>query len=355
MNSRYKIRIAAVLIAVLALVAAASGDSATAADEADFNLADLIAGAKEEGKMVWYGGVATPDAVGILAAFQEAYPFIDVDEFYAANQARITSRILAEDKASVAVADVFAGGNTVLGFILKKQGLVAKFESPVMDAYPSDLKDAGFWTVYKRSPLIISYNPELVSDADAPQLWADLKDPAYKGKLNYQTSASGFQHIQWYLLKQEFGDNFWPEIMANEPIFTSAQGALQAVLTGTEPVAGMMGSYYVATQKESGAPITALFPVDGVPVADSSIGILVDAPHPNAARLFVHWILSPEGQEAIVPILRDYPALPTAKGPVIPGYPESLAELPKVLNVTDHADFAISSTNFVTEWSGYGG
>ena len=142
------------------------------------------------------------------------------------------------------------------------------------------------------------------------------------------------------LLKQEFGDNFWPEIMANEPIFTSAQGALQAVLTGTEPVAGMMGSYYVANQKETGAPITALFPVDGVPVADSSMGILVDAPHPNAARLFVHWILSPEGQEAIVPILKDYPALPTAKGPVIPGYPESLAELPKVLNVTDVADFA---------------
>ena len=68
--------------------------------------------------------------------------------------------------------------------------------------------------------------------------------------------------------------------------------------------------------KFQGAPIDVVYPKEGLPAAPGAAGIFKDAPNPNAARLFLNWSLSEEGQNAIVERLGGMSLLAGAKKPV---------------------------------------
>jgi iron(III) transport system substrate-binding protein len=326
---------------------------ATTQTDGSGDLQSLISAAKKEGSLVWYTGLGTVDTPRVLAKFKEAYPFINVSNFYAANAASLSSRIQAEKSSGKAVADVVSSGDITLIVALKAAGVLGKYDDPEMSAYPKALKDEGYWTTYKRSPLIMAYNPTVINAADAPKKWADLADAKYKGRVTFQETGSGFQHTQWYLLKEKLGSDYWPSVMRNKPVFLQAQAAVQAVLNGSKPLAGMMASYYIATNGvKVGAPMAPVWP-EIVPVSNAAMGVLANAPHPNAARLFLHWILSTEGQQGVVDVLNDYPSLPNAPGPKVAGFPPSLSTL-TVVSVEDIPDFVRSSEEFTKEWQKYG-
>jgi iron(III) transport system substrate-binding protein len=72
------------------------------------------------------------------------------------------------------------------------------------------------------------------------------------------------------------------------------------VARGERPIAADGLEYLELRIRDNGGPIEPVYPSEGTPSILSGVGILVDAPHPNAARLFLGWLLSRDGQQLLV-------------------------------------------------------
>jgi iron(III) transport system substrate-binding protein len=72
------------------------------------------------------------------------------------------------------------------------------------------------------------------------------------------------------------------------------------VAQGERPIGADAGEYFVLQIRNQGGPIEPVYPSEGTPSIPGGAGVIVDAPHPNAARLFISWLLSRDGQQLLV-------------------------------------------------------
>jgi iron(III) transport system substrate-binding protein len=92
------------------------------------------------------------------------------------------------------------------------------------------------------------------------------------------------------------GEDYWARQAATKPkLFPSGAPLSDAVVRGELMIAPLLTSVVLPKKKE-GAPIDGIFPPEGIPISTSAAGISRTARHPNAARLWLDWVLSDEGQ-----------------------------------------------------------
>jgi iron(III) transport system substrate-binding protein len=260
---------------------------------------EILDGAKKDGQLVFYAGIPVPDAQAILAAFEKKYPFIKTT-FYRSTGPALVARIQTEQRAGQAVWDVMNS----TGFepsVLVEQGYFGKYESPERKYFPEGHKDnEGFWATMYTSPNLMSYNTRLVSPKDLPKDYADVLDPKWKGKLGLDSS-----DFEWYAnLKKVWGSekarNFLDGLRKQDVRLLQGRTLLTELL-GTGEFAIVVNNYLqnVVEAKRKGNAVEFLA-LDPVIAGSGLVGINKTAPHPGAARLFVDYVLSKEGQELIV-------------------------------------------------------
>ena len=88
-----------------------------------------------------------------------------------------------------------------------------------MDAYKKDYLSATpgayFWTGVTFAGL--AYNKSKVTGADIPKTYKDINNPRFRNKISCKISSSGIQYVQWYLLRQIYGNDFWKEFAKQRP------------------------------------------------------------------------------------------------------------------------------------------
>jgi iron(III) transport system substrate-binding protein len=193
---------------------------------------------------------------------------------------------------------------------LVKAGLLQPYVSPESVAYPAGFKDSkGYWVDYFDSYNVIGYNTQLVARDQAPKSWEDLLDPKWKGKI-----ALDEENFSWYgAMTQKWGKEKTQRYMrtlAKQDIQLRNGPTLiaQLMAAGEFPVA-MVLAHRIEKMKEQGAPVEWVTTLDPVTASLHPIGIAAKAPHPNAAKLFVDFILSKDGQQLLLSIERT-PARP---------------------------------------------
>ena len=145
---------------------------------------DLLAKAKNEGKIVWYTSIELQTAEKIAKAFEAAYPGIDV-QVERNGCERIVQRIEQERGSNIHAADVVECSDMTRAARLEERGLArclrARPTSP--NTRPTIATRTGFTppTALTLSP--IGYNTKLVKPEDAPKSYADLLVPKWKGKI----------------------------------------------------------------------------------------------------------------------------------------------------------------------------
>ncbi|MGH7823830.1 MAG: ABC transporter substrate-binding protein [Candidatus Binatia bacterium] len=258
-----------------------------------------IEGAKKEGALLLYSGIPIPDAKELLAAFQKKYPFIKTNH-YRSRGAKLISRIQAESRAGRNEWDVF-NSTGLEGYVLLEEGVFAKYDSPERAFFPPGHKDNdGFWTTMYTTPMIATYNTELVKARDVPKSYSDLLEPMWQGKL-----ALDPREIEWYAnLRKIWGKEktrgFFVGLTKQNILLREGRTLLTQLLSAGE-FSIVVNNYIqnVIEMKDKGAPIEWLF-LDPVIESAGPIGINKSAPHRNAAKLFVDFSLSKEGQELLV-------------------------------------------------------
>ena len=288
---------------------------AFAADQA------LIDAAKKEGKVTWYTTLIVNQVVlPLKAAFEKKYPGVTLE--YSRNDEGPTAiRLLNEAKAGGVQADVFDG--LTVNVPLKREGLLSKIEIPNAADYPSEMKDTdGTWHALLLFVFAPGYNTTMVSKADMPKTYKDLLDPKWKGKMawnpNSSAGALGFVGNVLMSMGETEGMAYLRELAKQQivNVEASSRAILDQVIAGEYPIGLMMFNNHTIISARKGAPSDWVV-MEPVPVAFDSLGILKGAPHPNAARLLVEFLLSEEGQT----VLKDADYLPasTKVGAMRPG------------------------------------
>lgn len=276
----------------------------------------LIEGAKKEGEVVWYTTTSNVDNQAITKGFSQKYPFLKVQVLRTTGE-KLRARILAEAAAGQHFADAVSMNGMEMA-LLKSKKLLLNYRPPEAEAYPEGSKDSdGVYTgIYARN-FVIGYNTAMVGESDVPRDWPDLLRPEWKGKIGLDE-----EEFEWYgTLIDYWGKektvNFMNALAGHQPQLRRGHSLLgQLVAAGEFPLA-IVFPYHVEQLKHKGAPVDWVTTTNPIVTSISCIGALAKAPHSNAAKLFVNFILSEDGQN----IIRDRFRVPIRPG-VIPLAPK---------------------------------
>src|SRR5215475_4471974 len=291
--------------------------------------AALIEAARKEGRVLWYTTLIVNQAIRPLKdAFEKQYPGIEL-QYARADEAPTAAKLLAEAQAGRVQADLFDGISNMVP--LKRAGIVAPFVPASAALIPSDLKDRdGHWIailLYVFSPGI---NTTLVSKERAPKTYADLLDPAWRGKMAWNpgsiAGAIGFVGNALTSMGDARGMEYLKALSTQRivNIEASSRAILDQVIAGEYPMGLMMFNHHTVISAQKGAPSDWL-KLEPVPVALDAVGILKSAPHPNAARLLVDFLTSEDGQTVLqkadyLPALASVPAMKVGLRPEDGGF-----------------------------------
>ena len=264
--------------------------------------AEWTEGAKKEGTVKVLGSWDPAQFNIMVAPFRERYPFIRVDYTRGEFNARALRPLIALKEGRF-VTDVLTGFGGSTHYYQEAGALedlrpLPGFKNPL----PGTGDPEGTWVGSRLRYWCMAYNTNLVKKDELPKDWNELiTNPRWH---NGVIGVSNRPQLWLLMLWGEYGEQWVRDYIdkffnvVKPQIRKEGQNALQSlVVAGEFQIAIPAADYRTKQYTDKGAPISWHCP-DPVPLAVSQIGILKGNPHPNAARIWVNWFLSKEGQVA---------------------------------------------------------
>jgi iron(III) transport system substrate-binding protein len=307
----------------LVVSAAALALAVTPAAAQEFGSKELIDAANKEGRLVYYTANFAEVEQQVINAFNKRFPNIKV-EMVRAPGGQLITRIKTEAAAGKLSADVINHSDRAL--MIELTDLFMDYAPPNAADYRTDvLVSPKLWPGVTLG-WAIAYNTELVKDP--PKTWMDLTKPEYKGKKIGQVIApsGGTTWTRVMFERQVLGEDYHRKQAALDNVLYPSGAPMSDAIVRGEVAIGPLLYNIVYTKTKDGAPIDAVFAPEGVPINPYADGIPKTAKNPNAAKLFMNWRLSVEGQSFMIKELGNITSL---KNP--PLYPKGWD--PKVVKV----------------------
>jgi iron(III) transport system substrate-binding protein len=279
------------LFSLCLLLWSISSESARGATDAS-----VFEKAKVEGEVVLYTAWGLDTVQVLQKAFAKKYPFIKFDARRTGSE-RLLTITITEHKQKLFRADVFSGSHLAM-INHKKMGHLQKYVSAEQRAFPKEFQDPdGYWTAYYMDTRVLAYNTRMATRDNLPKTYDDLLLAKWKGKMAMDDADYILYGSLLEMMGRERGLSFMKKLAQQDLIIRSGHSLLTQLLIGGEFPIYLDGfGSNIEKFKAQGAPIdwTALEPVV---VSLNPVGMAINAPHPNAARLLVDFLLSREGQE----------------------------------------------------------
>ena len=263
--------------------------------------AQWLEGAQKEGKLIWWTTLRQPEIHSIIGEFNKVYPSIKV-EYWRGDGEAIASKVEAEFNGGRHTVDFLQGGEPGNYPRWRKIGIIEKFTDIIPAIEKLDKRMYGKNNDWVAVASIISsptYNTKLVSAAEAPKSWEDLLNPKWKGKLGVTTDMKVWTNLalgegkSWGITKTE---EFLAKLKRDQNLIFAASHPVGHTMVISGEVEILADNYvrFVLLDKEKNAPVEWAR-VSPLSISGPSITLQKKAPHPNAARLFLEWLLSPQG------------------------------------------------------------
>ncbi len=319
-------------IAAAFLVVAVSSTGARApALAAEAYQADpkLVEAARKEGEVVLYTTLIVDQIVRpMITAFRSRISGIDV-KYVRTDSAQQVVKLITEGRAGRVQSDVWHLSDELAP--LERENLVAPLDLPSARGLPAEFVDPkGNWVATNLSTRSLAYNTQLVPADQVPHTHKDLLDPRWKGQFvwhpNSIAGGYGFIGVVLKSMGEENGTRYLRALAKQNivPLPVAARAVLDRVIAGEYPIGLDMNSSHVVISAALGAPVRFV-PLDPVTMTMQIAGISRGAPHPNAARLFLDFMISRAGQEVFrdadyIPMRPDVPAKSPEVKPDTGGY-----------------------------------
>ncbi len=266
------------------------------------------AAARKEGKVVITGNVG-PGAAVLRKVLNEKFGINP--EFMIGRGSEVIQRIKSEQSAGVYTFDVILSSTMNIILYLKPAGGVERIDTALI---LPEVKDPKLWyqgkipwvDVEKRYHLAffavpksgVVVNSQLVKQKDIRSYY-DLLDPKWKGKiLINDPTVSGAGNAWFTPLAEEIGREYFARLLKQDPlVFRDQRLMTEWVARGKYPILLGCDENTAAEFIKVGAPITGIQLKEGAYTTQSNgaVSIPIRAPHPNAAKVVLNWVLSREG------------------------------------------------------------
>jgi len=283
------------------LVSSADAQTKSVAELANYRGADreemLKAGAKKEGKLVWYTTLTAHR--DIANVFESKYPGIKV-ETYRTGSTDLLRRIMSEAQSGRNLADLIETTPPTL-MMMRDNKLLAPYYSPHLKNYPADSKEEAdkervLWTTDRESIVGIGYNRNMMRAADVPKSFADLLKPQNRGKIGVSGDSTGVRMVG-AMIKAK-GEEYVKQLNGLEiTMHMISGGAMHELLAAGEmPMSISIFRNHVLAGQAKGAP-TEWLPLDLAPTNAGGVALPAASNRPYAALLMADFLISPEGQK----------------------------------------------------------
>jgi iron(III) transport system substrate-binding protein len=265
---------------------------------------ELIEAAQKEGEInVYYA--APPDVGSVwLAAFTRKYGITVNGTHAISSTAEVT--LAAQMAGGKPVADVFQSSDSqwITGTAIPKGYFVAPDPAavPAVKTWPASGILSGMGYLADVSLFTIQYNTNIVKPGEI-STWNDVLNPKYKGLIILIDPRDNVADLAFYQLqRQNWGDAWLEGLAKQEPQLTVTGTAAANVIAAGGAAILIPGNYFSVTSLLAAkAPIGDVTPPGKTSVTgvEQYLMLVKDAPHPNAAQLFMNYSLSAQGQSQI--------------------------------------------------------
>lgn len=312
-------------------------------------LAALHEAARKEGELTWYiVYLPSEDAEQVGRSFSAKYPGVKVN--VVRTTAQVAFQRLNQDlQAKATNCDVFSSTDIAHYLDLKQRKLLMKYTpaaAAVMDKRLQNLDKDGYFHVASVATIGLVYNTGKVKAEEAPTSWNDLTDPRWRGLASVgHPGFSGFVGVWAIEMKKLYGADWFKKLAANKPqVGRSIIDTITTVSSGERSISAGPANLAASTAAK-GNPLAQVAPKEGSVLMLSPSAIMANAPHPNASKLFMEFLL---GSEEVDKLAYDRYGIPKragarpregvlgldASGKLLrPSPQESVDELPEVIDL----------------------
>lgn len=289
-----------------------SGTVAVAGEAVSWEpISQIESAAKKEGKLTIYSapGHATREAQEAIGQLFKARHGITI-EWVASRGAEMAPRISIEQRIQRPFADIAMSGIAGVYVQLKPRGYLAPILAPStlekgvwrLDPASAMPKDRDWLYIFMSLTPGFYINTRLVTPAEEPKSYQDLLSPKWKGKIVLQSPPLGGTGSGWFRATyRTLGLDYMRALVKQAVLVGNTNDVPDAVARGQYAV-GISAS--VARGREliqEGAPVRYRHPREGSHLAAQGVMLIARPPHPNAAKLFLQWFFTKEGQSLYAP------------------------------------------------------
>ncbi len=284
--------------------------------------AELADAARKEGTLTWYiAQVDGETAEALGRAFTAQYPGVKVAVIRTTGQVAY-ERLMQDLKNNAPQCDVFSTTDIAHMPALMQRKALANFTPDNAAALAPafrGLGQDGYWYPNHSTLMLIIYSTKNVKPEEAPRNWPDLLDPKWKGRVAFGHPAfSGYVGVWTVQMRKLYGWGYFDKLAKNNPRIGRSGNDPITLLNAGECVTGLGPLATALLTASKGNPMAVQYPTDGSVLCIGPSGVLANAPHPNAGRLFMNWLLGRECAQVMAdnfqtPVRDDVPAKPDAR------------------------------------------
>ncbi|MCK6442770.1 ABC transporter substrate-binding protein [Elstera cyanobacteriorum] len=264
------------------------------------------------GKLVLYTSQPQKDAQETIAAFTKAVPGVQVD-FVRDGTTQLMSKLRAEFAAGAPQPDLLLIADAMTMEQLKAENRLAAYQQAPVAGLPEGAFDKDF--TYFGTKFIttgIIYNTK----AKKPESWKDLLAADAKGQVVLPSplySGAAAIHMGTLGGLKDIGLGYFESLAQNGAVAVQGNGQVRTQVAGGQKLYGIIVDFMGLNAKKDGSPVDFVFPKEGVTVVTEPVALLSTAKNPAAAKAFIDFILSAEGQkfaasQGYLPMRADVPA-----------------------------------------------
>ncbi len=341
---------------------AASSHAKTAPSASAWNT--IVAKAKEEGKLVISSSHTPLVRQALGKAFKDKYG-VDIEYIGGGKGSELGAKLLGERQAGMYVQDVFIGGTTTILTALKPVGALDPLEPVLMQPEVLDKKlwigGDFLWCDHDHKVIAIMLSPSagqsiiintnLVKPNEI-KTYNDFLNPKWKGKIimnDPTVQGPGLRFVGAAEVKIKNWD-YIRELAKQMPVINRDQRLqVESVARGKYAIGLGMEPNLITEFLHAGAPILEVLPEDDFTASagPNDLALINRAPHPNAAKVFINWVLSKEGQT----ILSKNSGLASVKTNVATDYLTPTRRLNPVKKyfIVDHEDYILKEKQYAAQ------
>jgi ABC-type Fe3+ transport system substrate-binding protein len=255
----------------------------------------LLDAAKQEGEIVYYASMNLTEANVLITEFEKRYPPIRV-KLNRTGSEKLLTKVLTEDRTKQNFADVIQTVEFSM-HVLKRTGVLARYMPPANALFPEDFKEEGYWTTVYYNPYVVAYNTRLAPLRTLPRNYQELLDSKWQGTMMMEGTKADWFAGMLQIMGQERGLKYMRDLAKQRPVIREGHELLAQLVAAGEGLLDInIPAASVERMKEKGAPIDWVS-LGVSPAIMVGIGLSKHAPHFNAAKLFLDFVLSRDGQK----------------------------------------------------------